>query len=121
MGGTSWGRRAKPTRFHFPFPILSIYMRLSRLPYTGSTGQVRRDMSLAQLPFLPPAEQQVILEGPALPPPPGRVSMFENPPNNNGLALAVAILGLSVSSILLLFRACTKIVVLRAVRIEDGM
>ncbi|KAI3330147.1 hypothetical protein F4824DRAFT_515848 [Ustulina deusta] len=78
-------------------------------------------MSLAQLPFLPPAEQQVILEGPALPPPPGRVSMFENPPNNNGLALAVAILGLSVSSILLLFRACTKIVVLRAVRIEDAI
>ncbi|KAF2965399.1 hypothetical protein GQX73_g8171 [Xylaria multiplex] len=78
-------------------------------------------MSLAQLPFLPPAEQQAILEGAALPPPPGKLSAFDNPPNNNALALAVAILGLSVSSILLLFRAYTRIFVLRTVRIEDAI
>ncbi|KAI0418236.1 hypothetical protein F5X98DRAFT_338471 [Xylaria grammica] len=78
-------------------------------------------MSLAQLPFLSPAEQQVILEGPALLPPPGKVSSFKDPQNNNSLALAVSILGLSVSSILLLFRVYTKIIVLRAPRIEDGI
>ncbi|KAI1113664.1 hypothetical protein F5Y14DRAFT_207443 [Nemania sp. NC0429] len=77
-------------------------------------------MSLAQLPFLPPAEQQAILEGPALPPPPGKVSSFQDPPNNNGLALAVSILGLSVSSILLLVRVYTKTIVLRAPQVQDG-
>lgn len=78
-------------------------------------------MSLAQLPFLPPSEQQAILNQAALPPPQGQTSNFENPPNNNDLALKVCVLCLTVSSILLLVRSYTRIVVLKIFRVEDGM
>ncbi|KAI1192470.1 hypothetical protein F5X97DRAFT_340394 [Nemania serpens] len=76
-------------------------------------------MSLAQLPFLPPSEQQAILNQAALPPPQGQTSNFENPPNNNDLALKVCVLCLTVSSILLLVRSYTRIVVLKIFRVED--
>ncbi|KAI1274547.1 hypothetical protein F5Y07DRAFT_372728 [Xylaria sp. FL0933] len=78
-------------------------------------------MSLSQLPHLPPAEQQLILNSAALEPPPGVTSTFKNPANNNGLALAVTILCLSVSSILLLIRAYTRIFLIKAVRPEDAL
>ncbi|KAI0389135.1 hypothetical protein F5Y17DRAFT_450189 [Xylariaceae sp. FL0594] len=78
-------------------------------------------MSLSALPHLPPDEQQAILNGPALEPPPGLTSNFSNPPNNNGLALAVTILCLSVSTILLVIRAYTRIFVIRVVRLEDAI
>ncbi|RYO83188.1 hypothetical protein DL762_006233 [Monosporascus cannonballus] len=46
-------------------------------------------MSLDQLHLLPPAQQEAILNGPALAPPPGVMSNFDDPPNNNTLALVV--------------------------------
>ncbi|KAI1817167.1 hypothetical protein GGS20DRAFT_592586 [Poronia punctata] len=76
-------------------------------------------MSLAALPHLPPAEQQAILNGAALKPPPGLTSRFSDPPNDNNLALAVTILCLSVSSILLGIRAYVRVFVIRTVRLED--
>ncbi|KAI0154795.1 hypothetical protein GGR57DRAFT_501992 [Xylariaceae sp. FL1272] len=78
-------------------------------------------MSLAELPYLPAAEQQLILNGPALLPPPGQLSNFEDPPNNNRLALGVSILCLSTSSLLMLIRTYTRLVALRSFRVEDGI
>lgn len=46
-------------------------------------------MSLDQLHLLPPAQQEIILNGPALAPPPGVVPNMDNPPNGNGLCIAI--------------------------------
>ena len=44
-------------------------------------------------------ELDALLEGPAMPPPEGEVSIFDDPPNQNGLAIGV-------------FTACTAVVVI---------
>lgn len=44
-------------------------------------------------------ELDAVLEGPAMPPPDGEVSIFDDPPNQNGLAIGV-------------FTACTAVVVI---------
>ncbi|RYP18288.1 hypothetical protein DL765_004008 [Monosporascus sp. GIB2] len=46
-------------------------------------------MSLDQLHLLPPAQQEAILNGPALAPPPGVMPNFDDPPNNNMFTLVV--------------------------------
>ncbi|RYP85595.1 hypothetical protein DL769_000936 [Monosporascus sp. CRB-8-3] len=51
-------------------------------------------MSLDQIHLLPLEQQEAILNGPALPPPPGIIPSLENPPNKNYIALPVVTLGL---------------------------
>ncbi|KAI1114233.1 hypothetical protein F5Y14DRAFT_415118 [Nemania sp. NC0429] len=53
---------------------------------------------------LTPAEQQTLLDGPALAPPDG-TSHFANPPNQNAVSYVVIILCLSLSSVFLFLRA----------------
>ncbi|RYP41496.1 hypothetical protein DL767_001001 [Monosporascus sp. MG133] len=76
---------------------------------------------LAQLPYLAPAEQESILNGPALPAPDNEVSDLQNPPNENGLGLALTILCLVVSTLVLYVRVHTKLFFERAFRIEDWL
>ncbi|KAI1128526.1 hypothetical protein F5Y10DRAFT_240288 [Nemania abortiva] len=77
-------------------------------------------MSLSQLHSLPPAQQQEILNGPALEPPsPDIIPNLENPPNGNVIALATVTICLSVATISALLRAYARIFVSRKVNLED--
>ncbi|KAI0423791.1 hypothetical protein F5Y09DRAFT_354564 [Xylaria sp. FL1042] len=54
---------------------------------------------------LTPSEQQALLDGPALKPPTGTVSNFENPPNGNVVSYAAIGLCLTLSTVFLSLRA----------------
>ncbi|KAI1394175.1 uncharacterized protein F4822DRAFT_39584 [Hypoxylon trugodes] len=76
-------------------------------------------MSLDNLYSLPAAEQQIILNGPALQPPDGVLPNFDNPPNRNALGIGITTLCLSIWTIAFLLRAYAKIFCMRKVEIED--
>ncbi|KAI1141346.1 hypothetical protein F5Y05DRAFT_423182 [Hypoxylon sp. FL0543] len=69
--------------------------------------------------LLTPEEQDAILEGPALAPPEGVAINFDNPPNQDLLARAIALVCLILVSITLLLRAYAKLFCLKRVHIED--
>lgn len=69
---------------------------------------------------LPTDKQQVLLYGPALKPPPGLQSNFDSYSTGNKLALAVIINCLVISTVCILLRFYSRVVVVRRVRIEDG-
>lgn len=71
------------------------------------------------LPYLPAAEQQALLDGPALAPPAGVVSNFDNPPNNNGLAQGVIATCITVATLCLVARVYTKLFCVRKFKLED--
>ncbi|KAJ5960047.1 uncharacterized protein N7479_007197 [Penicillium vulpinum] len=60
------------------------------------------------------------LNGPALAPPDGVTPNFDNPPNNNALAIGVLSACAAVSTICLFIRAYGRIWLLRKVQIEEG-
>lgn len=72
------------------------------------------------IPFLPKDQQELILSGPALAPPNGTVSNFENPPNQNALAIGVMSTCVAVASLCLFIRAYLAILA-RRVTIAEGM
>ncbi|RYP22276.1 hypothetical protein DL765_001790 [Monosporascus sp. GIB2] len=76
---------------------------------------------LAQLPYLPPAEQERILNGPALLAPDNEVSDLQNPPNGNDLGLALTVICLVVSTLVLYIRVHTKLFFEKTFRIEDWL
>ncbi|RYP68460.1 hypothetical protein DL769_005512 [Monosporascus sp. CRB-8-3] len=76
---------------------------------------------LTQLPYLPPAEQESILNGPALLAPDNEVSDLQNPPNENDLGLALTLICLVVSALVLYIRAHTKLFFETTFRIEDWL
>lgn len=59
--------------------------------------------------------------GPALAPPPGVVPNFDNPPNNNPLAIGVLSACAAVATICLFLRAYARVLLLRKVQIEECM
>ncbi|KAI1307147.1 hypothetical protein F5Y03DRAFT_405725 [Xylaria venustula] len=71
------------------------------------------------VPTLTPEEIEQIRNSPAAPPPPNVVPSYAHPPNNNQLAIAVIILGISVTTIVGLIRAYVKLFCTRSVRLED--
>ncbi|RYO93912.1 hypothetical protein DL764_007909 [Monosporascus ibericus] len=76
---------------------------------------------LAQLPYLPPAEQESILNGPALVAPDNEVSDLQNPPNENDFGIAFTVICLVVSTLVLYIRIHTKLFFERTFRIEDWL
>lgn len=76
-------------------------------------------MSLDQLHELPDWLQEIILNGPALAPPPGVTSNLEHPPNMNVLGIAVVTLCLAVSTIVFSLEAYAKLYCMKKVHIED--
>ncbi|KAI1276491.1 hypothetical protein F5Y07DRAFT_389242 [Xylaria sp. FL0933] len=76
-------------------------------------------MSLDQISSLPPEQQEAILNGPALPPPPGVVPNFANPPNQNAIAHATLAISLTLTTIASLIRFCARVFVIKATRLED--
>lgn len=78
-------------------------------------------MSLDQLHTLPIAEQEAILDGPALRPPPGVVSHLDDPPNNNGLAIGVTTACLALGTCFALVRAYSRLFCVKRLFVEDCM
>ncbi|KAI1120479.1 hypothetical protein F5Y10DRAFT_283257 [Nemania abortiva] len=68
---------------------------------------------------LQPAQQQALLDGPALPPPPGMSSNFDNPANKNYLTLVVLGTALGLETMSVLIRVYAKAVSTRRARLED--
>lgn len=65
------------------------------------------------------AAEQVILNGPALRPPPGVKSNFVNPPNMDFIVILTISICTSFSTIAILLRLYTKLIVIRKVVFED--
>ncbi|TLD24100.1 hypothetical protein PspLS_06955 [Pyricularia sp. CBS 133598] len=72
------------------------------------------------IPFLPKDQQEIVLAGPALAPPNGTVSNFDNPPNQNGLAIGVMSTCVAVASFCLFIRAYLAVLA-RRVTIAEGL
>ncbi|TGJ78622.1 hypothetical protein E0Z10_g10142 [Xylaria hypoxylon] len=68
---------------------------------------------------LQPAQQQAILDGPALPPPPGILSNFDDPANMNSLTLAVISAAVVLGTLAVLIRVYAKVISARRARLED--
>ncbi|CAI7633259.1 unnamed protein product [Penicillium glandicola] len=60
------------------------------------------------------------LDGPALAPPAGVTSNFDNPPNNNPLSIGVLSACAAVSTICIFIRAYARVWLLKKVQIEEG-
>lgn len=76
---------------------------------------------ILNFPNLPPAIQQQILDGPALAPPKGVIPNLKNPPNSNVEAIVVLVVCLFLSTVAGLFRAYTRIFIVRKVYLQDCM
>jgi hypothetical protein len=70
---------------------------------------------------LPPDVLQVVLAGPALAPPLGVQSNFENPPNNNSLACTAITVCVVVATLSFFVRFYARVIHTRKVAIDDGM
>lgn len=66
-------------------------------------------------------QKDVILDGPALAPPTGVVSNFDNPPNRDGLTLGVIITSVILATTFVLIRIYSKVFVTKKISIPDGM
>ena len=76
---------------------------------------------LHRFPDLSPAEQQAILDGPALTPPQGGSPNLDNPTNRNGTAIAVSVVCLFLLVLSVLIRTYSRLFLVRKWRIEDCM
>ncbi|KAI0198426.1 hypothetical protein F4808DRAFT_462722 [Astrocystis sublimbata] len=76
-------------------------------------------MALEQLHRLPEYLQQIILDGPALAPPPGTISNLADPPNQNALGIAITTICLVISTVTVALAAHAKFHGGKKVRCED--
>lgn len=74
---------------------------------------------MENFPNYPPEVQEAILNGPALTPPDGVVSDFDNPANHNAEALAVAAVCISLALVAACLRAYSRIFVAKKLQLED--
>jgi len=78
-------------------------------------------MSLDQLHLLPPAQQEAILNGPALTPPKGVIPILENPPNQNTLALVILTILLLLATSAFILAGYAKLFYVKRFYLEDCM
>lgn len=76
---------------------------------------------MSDLSSLPPEKQEAILNGPALKPPPGVESNFDDPQNQNVIPHAVIPICLLLATLAILLRTYTKFFLLRRINVDDGM
>ncbi|KAI8966136.1 hypothetical protein F5Y11DRAFT_310539 [Daldinia sp. FL1419] len=76
-------------------------------------------LPLDQIGSLPKAEQEAILDGPALNPPPGIVPNFENPPNQNAIGYAATTICLVAAFLGILVRTYGRFFCVRKGLVED--
>ncbi|KAK6949036.1 hypothetical protein Daesc_009108 [Daldinia eschscholtzii] len=77
-------------------------------------------MSADQFSSLSPADQQAVLNGPALAPPDGMLSNFVNPPNQTTMAFSATTLCLVASSLAVIIRLYSRFLCTRTPAIEDS-
>ncbi|KAI1822462.1 hypothetical protein F4861DRAFT_550730 [Xylaria intraflava] len=65
------------------------------------------------------ADKQAVLDGPALPPPPGVTPNFDNPPNESNIGILTNVVCLVTTGIVFGLRAYAKIFCVKKVQIED--
>lgn len=70
---------------------------------------------------LPPSAQLAMLEGPAIPPPPGVEPSFDNPPNKREIGWIIISLCSTLSIAGIALRLYAKVVVFKRLKIEDCM
>lgn len=66
-----------------------------------------------------PEMLEAVLDGPAMPPPEGEVSNFTDPPNQNGMAVAVMTVCIAVVVLCLATRAYARLVLLKRVQAQE--
>ncbi|KAM0426271.1 hypothetical protein ACHAPT_008311 [Fusarium lateritium] len=66
-----------------------------------------------------PEMLEAALDGPAMPPPEGKVSNFTDPPNQNGMAVAVMTVCIAVVVLCLVTRAYARLVLLKRVQAQE--
>lgn len=71
------------------------------------------------IPSLPHDQQELLLDGPALAPPTGVDSNFDNPDNNNGLAYGVIAACVAVATLCLMIRGYARLVLFKKLKPED--
>ncbi|KAH9885698.1 hypothetical protein F4778DRAFT_500096 [Xylariomycetidae sp. FL2044] len=76
-------------------------------------------MSLDHFNQLSPEQQEMVLNGPALEPPPGVTSNLEHPPNRNDLAQITNALCLTATCLVALLRVYAKVFCIKKVHMED--
>lgn len=68
---------------------------------------------------LPPEVQEQIFNGPALAPPEGTIPNLADPPNRNGMAIAIAVICLLLGTIVGILRVFSRLCVSRKLHLED--
>lgn len=69
---------------------------------------------------LPPAQQQVYFQGPALKPPPGVKPNFTDPPNQNVMGYIILIICAVIVAVLVTLQLYSRIFYHKKFAIEDG-
>lgn len=67
-----------------------------------------------------PEEIAAILDMEAMPVPPGEVRDYDNPPNENGLAMAIITITLVIGTLCVILRGYARLYLLRKVQVEEG-
>lgn len=68
---------------------------------------------------LPPQAQEQILNGPGLAPPEGTIPNLVDPPNRDGMAIAIAVVCLFLGTMVGVLRAFSRLCVSRKLHLED--
>ncbi|KAI0595989.1 hypothetical protein F4775DRAFT_594784 [Biscogniauxia sp. FL1348] len=76
-------------------------------------------MALAWIQTLPPYAQEIVLDGPAMLPPPGVIPELDHPPNRNDIGYVTNAICIAALSTVLLIRGYAKLVCIGKVEIED--
>ncbi|KAI1483881.1 hypothetical protein F4774DRAFT_423425 [Daldinia eschscholtzii] len=76
-------------------------------------------MLLNQFDLLSPEEQEAILDGPALSPPPGVTPNLESPPNQNAAGLVAIALTMAAGTIAISLRGYSRVFITRKLFLED--
>lgn len=77
-------------------------------------------MSLSQISSLPPGQQEAILNGPALKPPPGVLPNLLDPPNENHMVSSVTIVCTVAVTCAVILRFVLEVFIMKKFRIPDG-
>ncbi|KAI1110619.1 hypothetical protein F5Y14DRAFT_465334 [Nemania sp. NC0429] len=68
---------------------------------------------------LPVEQQQILLDGPSIPPPPGVTPQLDNPPNMNATSYTWTNVSLTIATLAIVLRAYSRLFCTRKVFIED--
>ncbi|RYP25826.1 hypothetical protein DL767_008249 [Monosporascus sp. MG133] len=76
-------------------------------------------MLLDTLYLLPLEEQEAILDGPALRPPPGIEPNFDHPPNRNGIGQSVVPIYLTLVTLAILLQGYARVFIAKKLHLDD--